>query len=185
MAFIKRKEDKAFKWNEDLVIVEYREGGQLYLVENPQNITVSFDDYVAVTFTKEEGDASMPYSICKVIGFMNEAFLDVANFLNYNLDNLEFKPRYHQEVIVKNITRDDGQQGAVVYGAGGKSSGEVGLGKDKPKDTPKDDKTPGRGVNEAEDVWKDVPFQAKKEKSSIESLLEQGKIFDFIKKVEH
>lgn len=187
-----KKEDKPFELSDSHVIVEYQTNGQLYVVDNPQNITLTFDDYVAVTRTyesEEDKKMQMPYTICRVVGFTNKEFLEVAKFMKLWIDIIQISMKYHEEVIVKNISRDDNDsQGSMVMSEGGKASSEEGLGKNsqvqegKPQDGSQDedqDRNQGGDYNDSPDVWDSVPAKRKEDKRPV---LEVEAIFSFIKK---
>lgn len=180
-----KKEDKPFELSDSHVIVEYQTDGQLYVVDNPQNITLTFDDYVAVTRTyesEEDSKKQMPYTICRVVGFTNKEFLEVAKFMKLAIDVKQILMKYHEEVIVKNISRDDNEgQGSMVMSEGGKSSSEKGLGKisQAQEDNSQKDKPKGKGYNDSSDVWNNIPVKKKEDKKPV---LDVEAIFSFIKK---
>lgn len=202
MAWSRRKEDKPFDLStEDLVLVEYQDDGRLYLVSNPQDIGMTYNDIVVVSHLKVgQDDKSLPYSVCRVLGFTSKAFKEVMEFVGLDLANGDFfeAPRYHEECIICNITNPNaGKGGAYVQSVEGKKSSSEDAGdiyfpqKQKPQDAErKQDYIPQdkRGkVNESEDVWNEVEVDVKsKEKElSVQELLEQGEIFDMIIKTEH
>lgn len=195
-----KKEDKPFELSDSHVIVEYQKDGQLYVVDNPQNITLTFDDYVVVTRSyesEEDSKKQMPYTVCRVVGFTNKEFLEVAKFMKLAIDVKQISMKYHEEVIVKNISRDDNDgQGSMVMSEGGKSSSEEGLGKisqaqednpqnDKPEDDKlqddksQEDKSKGKGYNDSSDIWDNIPAKKKEDKKPV---LDVEAIFSFIKK---
>ena len=133
MAILPKKEDKPFDLKEEnLVLVEYQIDGRLYLVKNPSNITLSFGDRVVVTHHLEKDDRSMPFMVCRVLGFTSLAFVDIMNFAGIDLLSDEFKeldliPRYHEECIVINIDRQNTGVGAISI-SNGKTSKDKGIG---------------------------------------------------------
>lgn len=106
-----RKEDKPYKFDdENLVLVEYTSNGRLYFTNNRENILVGEDDYLAVSYIPaKEDDARLPVVAVRCLGFTGKHFLDTCKWLGFdpNTTDSEIKPRYHEESVLKNISRDD------------------------------------------------------------------------------
>lgn len=197
MSRFEKKKDLPFSLSNDFIIVEYVRYGKLYLVKNPNNIDLTYGDYIAVTRTyenEEDKEIQMPYAVCRVVGFTNKLFEQIAlELLYFDVINLEY--HYHGETVIKNLTNDENKgNGAQVASEEGASSASQGLGSDKkgqeqeqeqkdgkdPQEGPQEqEKKNGKGVNDSDDVWGKIPF---KQKTDEKPQIEIGTIFSFIKK---
>lgn len=119
-----RKEDKPFDFDENLVLVEYSNGGRLYMANNRENIGVNEDDYLAVSYIPtSENDSKLPVVAVRGLCTTGSYFKEVCKWLNFNPkhDSLEIMPRYHEESVIKNISDDNANNG----GASGEGGGMI------------------------------------------------------------
>lgn len=125
-----RKEDKPYSFNEEgLVLVEYSKDGRLYLVKNINEIAIGEDDYLAVSYIPANAeDSHLPVACVKSLGMTSKYFNEICNWLNFNpnVENTEIKPRYHEENVIKNISREDNnsEQGGMTVTTVNPSTGE-------------------------------------------------------------
>lgn len=116
-----RKEDKPYTFDKvGLTLVEYSNDGRLYFVDNLNNIIVGEDDYLAVSYIPvSETDNRLPVVCVRGLGSISKDFLNVCKWLDFNPNNFHELPRYHEENIIKNISREDGGESGGAGGAGG------------------------------------------------------------------
>lgn len=114
-----RKEDKPYSFDkEGLTLVEYTNDGRLYFVDNLNNILVGEDDFLAVSYIPtSDTDNRLPVVCVRGLGSIGKDFLKVCKWLNFDPKDTDELPRYHEENIIKNISREDGGNGE--NGAGG------------------------------------------------------------------
>lgn len=114
-----RKEDKPYSFDkEGLTLVEYTNDGRLYFVDNLNNILVGEDDFLAVSYIpSSDTDNRLPVVCVRGLGSIGKDFLKVCRWLNFDPKDTDELPRYHEENIIKNISREDGGNGE--NGAGG------------------------------------------------------------------
>ena len=109
-----RKEDKPYNFNDTLVLVEYQTDGRLYFANNRENILSNEGDFLAVSYIPTTADDTrLPVVAVRCLGYTSKHFLDTCKWLNFdpNTNDTDIKPRYHEENVIKNISRDDNQDG--------------------------------------------------------------------------
>lgn len=116
-----RKEDKPYTFDkEGLTLVEYSNDGRLYFVDNLNNIVVGENDYLAVSYIPTSAsDNRLPVVCVRGLGSISKDFLKVCDWLNFNPKDFHELPRYHEENIIKNISREDGGENGGAGGSGG------------------------------------------------------------------
>ncbi len=115
-----RKEDKTYSFDkEGLTLVEYTNDGRLYFVDNLNNILVGEDDFLAVSYIpSSDTDNRLPVVCVRGLGSIGKDFLKVCRWLNFDPKDTDELPRYHEENIIKNISREDGGNGENGDGGG-------------------------------------------------------------------